>query len=254
MSARAEGVVVKRPGFRQGFSSGFGRKARLGVAVEKTRGALTALNLHFAGVALLALLNIYLLIHMAFLWQTATSQDANAIAQEQVRLQTAKIAAAPLEGLDEKLTKSTSDADEFYQSRLPYAISQVAMETGALAKKQNAKMTRVQYGYTPLYLGGTTPGPDTVPSVTEVRMDASFTGDYRSLVQLVNDLERDRMFFLITGVTLTGQQSGTVSLRMKLTTYLRPAQGDEKAEPLPAADADDSDDNTATAPAKGAAK
>lgn len=241
MSARAEGVVVKRPGFASGFSNGFRRGGNVGVAIEKTRGALTALNLHFAGAALLGLLNIYLLIHMAFLWQTANSQDATAMAQERVRLQTAKIAAAPLDGLDEKLQGSTADANMFYQTRLPYAISQVAMETGALAKKQNAKMTRVQYGYTPLYLDGAAPGPDVAPSVMEVRMDASFTGDYRALVQLINDLERDKMFFLITGVTLTGQQSGTVSLRMKLTTYLRPARGDEKSEPLPADGGDDSD-------------
>jgi hypothetical protein len=252
MSARAEGVVVKRPGFGRGLGSGLGRRAKLGVAVEKTRGALTALNLHVAGVGLLALWNIYLLIHMAFLWQTANSQDANAIAEERVRLQTAKIAAAPLDGLDGKLAKSTAEADEFYQVRLPYAISQVAMETGALTKKENAKMTRVQYGYAPLYLGGSAPGPATTPSVTEVRMDASFTGDYRSLMQLVNDLERDRMFFLITGVTLTGQQSGTVSLRMKLTTYLRPARGDEKSEPLPAAGTEEGD--TPAAPAGGGAQ
>jgi type IV pilus assembly protein PilO len=235
MSTRAEGVVVKRPR----FGGAFDRKQGLGVAVEKTRGALTALNLHFAGVALLGLLNIYLLIHIAFLWQTANSQDANAVTQEKVRLQTAKIAAAPLDGLDGKLQASTADANLFYQSRLPYAISQVAMETGAIAKKQNAKMTRVQYGYSPLYLDGTAPAIDVAPSVIEVRMDASFTGDYRSLVQMVNDLERDKMFFLITGVTLTGQQSGTVSLRMKLTTYLRPPRGDEKAEPLPAATDDE---------------
>jgi type IV pilus assembly protein PilO len=250
MSARAEGVVVKRPG----FGARFVRRQSLGVAVEKTRGALTALNLHFAGVALLVLLNIYLLIHMAFLWQTANSQDATAVAQEKVRLQTAKIAAAPLDGLDAKLDKSTADANEFYQARLPYAISQVAMETGAVAKKQNAKMTRVQYGYTPLYLDGTAPGPDVTPSVMEVRMDASFTGDYRALVQMVNDLERDRMFFLITGVTLTGQQSGTVSLRMKLTTYLRPAHGNEKAEPLPSGDADDKDGDAAATLAGGTAQ
>ena len=248
MSARAEGVVVKRPG----FGAGLRRRPNLGVAVEKTRGALTALNLHFAGVALLGLLNVYLLIHMAFLWQTAKNQDANAMAQERVRLQTAKIAAAPLEGLDGKLQNSTADADKFYASRLPYAVSQVAMETGVLAKKQNAKMTRVQYGYTPLYLDGTAPGPDVTPSVNELRMDASFTGDYRSLVQLVNDLERDRMFFLITGVTLTGQQSGTVSLRMKLTTYLRPARGDEKSEPLPSGDPDEGD--AAATPAGGTAQ
>ncbi len=54
-------------------------------------------------------------------------------------------------------------------------------------------------------------------------MDASLSGDYRPLMLFINSLERDKMFFLINGVTLSGQQSGTVNLRLKLTTYLRGA-------------------------------
>ena len=61
-------------------------------------------------------------------------------------------------------------------------------------------------------------------------MDASLSGDYRPLVLFVNSLERDKMFFVITGVTLTGQQSGTVGLRVRLTTYLRSPVGTEGAE------------------------
>ena len=57
-------------------------------------------------------------------------------------------------------------------------------------------------------------------------MDAILNGDYRPLVLFMNSLERDKMFFLINGVTLTGQQSGIVGLRLKLTTYLRPAKAD----------------------------
>ena len=61
-------------------------------------------------------------------------------------------------------------------------------------------------------------------------MDASLSGDYRPLVLFVNSLERDKMFFVITGVTLTGQQSGTVGLRVRLTSYLRSPVGTEGAE------------------------
>ena len=39
---------------------------------------------------------------------------------------------------------------------------------------------------------------------------------------MVNALERDRMFFLIRGVALTGQQAGTVGLRLGLNSWLRP--------------------------------
>ena len=57
--------------------------------------------------------------------------------------------------------------------------------------------------------------------LTEMKIDARLSGDYRPLVLLLNSLERDKMFFVINGVTLTGQQSGTVNLRLRLTTYLR---------------------------------
>jgi len=247
MSARAE-AAVKRPGVGSGVTSAL-NKANIANAAEKTRGALTALNLHLAGVGLLALLNLYLLIHMGYLWQSARSQNAAALAAQRVQLKTAQIAAAPLEGLDSKLELSTDQADGFYGRRLPYAYSQVLAELGSLAKKENAKLTRVQYGYTPIVLD-----PAEEPSLTEIRMDASLTGDYRPLVQFINDLERDKTFFLISGVTLTGQQSGTVSLRLKVTTYLRPARGEEKSEPLPAQDNDDSDDGSKSAATGGPAQ
>ncbi len=72
--------------------------------------------------------------------------------------------------------------------------------------------------------------PGTAGELTEMRIDASLSGDYRPLVQVINALERDRMFFLIDAVTLTGQQSGTVNLRLRLRTFLR---GHVAADELP---------------------
>ena len=138
-------------------------------------------------------------------------------------MKTAEIARQPLEGLDEKLAQATKDADRFYKQRLPFANSEVVGELGALAKKQGVKLTRVQYVYAPVLDG-------TAGELTEARMDASLSGDYRPLVLFINSLERDKMFFLITGLTLTGQQSGTVGLRLRLTTYLRSPVGTEGSE------------------------
>lgn len=247
MTVRTETAPAAK---RSGLGASITGRANVARASEKTRGALTALNMHIAGVVVLGVLNVYLLIHMAFLWQSARSQDADALARQRVRLKTAQISAAPLEGLDGKLANSTEEADGFYNHRLPYAMSPVLTELNTLEKKENVKQTRVQYGYTPLYLNGSAAGLQE-PSLTEVRMDASLTGDYRSLVQLINDIERDKTFFLISAVTLTGQQSGTVSLRLKVTTYLRPPHGEEKPETLPPANEDDAD---AAAPAGGPAR
>jgi hypothetical protein len=67
-------------------------------------------------------------------------------------------------------------------------------------------------------------------ALTEVRMDASLSGDYRSLMLFINGLERDKMFFLVRSVTLTGEQGGTVGLRLGLVTYLRAPAGTEESK------------------------
>ncbi len=190
---------------------------------EKARRLGTLLNLHIAGVAVLGLVNLYLLAHMAFAWRAATSDDAAALADQTIAMKTAEIARQPLEGLDEKLAQATKDSDKFYKQRLPYSIAEMAGEMGALAKKQGVKLTRVQYAYSSVMDG-------TAGALTEARIDASLSGDYRPLVVLINSLERDKMFFLIRGVTLTGQQSGTVGLRLSMTTYLRSPVGTESSE------------------------
>ena len=193
---------------------------------ERTRALLTRLNLYYAGVGVLALVNLYLLVHMAFAWRAASGQDANAIAKQTVAMTVAKAGAQTLEGLDSKLAQATTDADKFSERRLPFAYSQVLAELGRLQKKEGVKLTRVQYAEPVTVLEGS------AGALTEVRMDASLSGDYRPLVEFINGLERNKTFFLITGVTLTGQQSGTVSLRLRLTTYLRAPIGDEKTEKI----------------------
>jgi type IV pilus assembly protein PilO len=190
---------------------------------EKARKLGTLRNLHIAGVVLLGLVNLYLLAHMAFAWRAGKSDNAQALADQTIAMKTAEIAKQPLEGLDEKLAQATKDADKFSRQRLPFANSEVLAELGALAKKQGVKQTRGNYGYETVLDG-------TAGELTEAKMDLSLSGDYRPLVLFINALERDKMFFLINGVTLTGQQSGTVGLRLRLTTYLRSPVGIESTE------------------------
>jgi type IV pilus assembly protein PilO len=192
---------------------------------EKGRRLATLLNLHIAGVVVLGLVCLYLLVHMAFAWNAANSENAQALADQTIAMKTAEIARQPLEGLDEKLAQATKDADKFSKQRLPFAISEVLAELGTLSKKQGVKLTRANYSYEPVLEG-------TAGELTEAKMDVSLSGDYRPLVIFVNALERDKMFFLINGMTLTGQQTGTVGLRVRLTTYLRSPVGAESTEKI----------------------
>ncbi|MBS1798538.1 MAG: hypothetical protein JSS95_01800 [Acidobacteria bacterium] len=198
---------------------------------DRTRRLITRRNIYYSAVAVLAALNLYLLAQMAVAWRAANSENADALAQQTVAMKTAEISKKPLEGLDAKLEAATADADKFYEARLPVAYSDAYTELGALSKKQGVKLTRVQYAYAPVLEGGKT--------LTEVRMDASLNGDYRPLVLFMNSVERDKMFFLISAVTLTGQQSGTVGLRLRLTTYLRPPSSTDAKTTTSAAPAKD---------------
>ena len=193
---------------------------------ERTRSLLTLINLHYAGAALLAVLNLFLLTEMYFAWRTQSTHGASVLATERLALSTADLQAKPLQGLDAKLATATVESDRFYDRRLPYARSQFLTELGALTKREGVKLAANQYAEAPVLDGEG-------GALTEVRMDANLSGGYRNLVQLVNALERDRMFFLIRGVMLSGQQSGMVGLRLHLTTYLRPPGPGETPDKAP---------------------
>lgn len=208
-------------------------KAKTANGTSASRDWLSPLNLHWAGVGALALVNLYLLVQILLLWHGSKNYDANAMADQHIALKTAEVSAMPLRGLDVKVARATDEADAFYRDRLASSDSEMLAELGELTKKAGVRLTRVQYTPATVLAG-------TAGQLTEVRMDATLSGDYRPLMQMVNSLERDKMFFLINRVTLTGQQSGTVNLRLGLTTYLRPGvpgAADDTAASTPAASA-----------------
>ena len=196
--------------------------------IARARKLLTMLNLHLAGVAVLSLYVLYLVAHLVFLWKGLSANNDSAVDQQRVQLIAAQLAARPLRGLDKKLIASTRDADAFYQIRLPYADSQVAAEIGMLAHKAGVRWTHAQYAYFPVLSARY--------ALTQVGIDASVSGDYRPIVMFINSLERDKVFFVINGIDLSGQQSGQVNLRIRLTTYLRPPNPNELSAEMPAAE------------------
>jgi hypothetical protein len=108
----------------------------------------------------------------------------------------------------------------------------MAGELGTLAAKDNVRLTRAQY-----------PSAPAINGLTEIRVDASLSGEYTQLMHFINDLERDKnhVFFVINALTLSGQQGGLVNLRLRMTTYLRsssdlpPATENKGAEDSPQA-------------------
>ena len=214
---------------------------------ERWRQLVTLLNLHLAGVILLGLLNLYLILHMVYAYQQVHSQNDDAVARQTILLKSAELGAMPLRGLDGKIAHASDEAEAFYALRFPSAYSELLAELGADAKREHVRLAGVQYAQAAVPNEGS-------GELTEVKMDARLSGEYRPLVLFLNALERDRMFFLITNVALTGQQSGTVNLRLRLTTYLRARQPGEAVVPLIDASPSDAAADASSPDAPNAAK
>ncbi len=182
--------------------------------MEQVRGWMSPLNAHVVVVGLLLLVCLWLGLQMLLVGGGGAARGEDAVAQARARQTASELAARPLRGLDGKLQMSQDEARHFYEARLPFGYADVATELGTLRAKTGVRLTRVQYLQA---------AP--VNGLTEIRMDAAVTGEYRPLALFINGLERDRTFFLIENITLNGQQNGLVNLRLRIATYLR--------EPMP---------------------
>ncbi|GAA3760113.1 GspMb/PilO family protein [Terriglobus aquaticus] len=182
--------------------------------LDQLRAWMSPLNVHIAAAALLLLFNLWLAVQLVLAFSAAGARGEDQIAQARAQQLAADLAARKLRGLDGKLATSEAEVKDFYSNRLPYGYADVAAELGKLRDRTGVRLSRVQYQ---------TAAPSN--GLTPARLDASVTGEYRQLALFINGLERDRSFFQIENITLNGQQGGQVSLRLRISTYLR--------EPMP---------------------
>jgi hypothetical protein len=175
-----------------------------------TKVRITAQHWHYGAIVILLLLNLTLAVRLIFAWNRAKQGDAARIAASQSQYRAIKLKTTPLRGLDKKIDQAKLDQQAFYEKRFPASTSEVLSELGALAVKTNVLLARDQNAYRKPQQG-----------LVEMDMEATLSGDYAPVVRFINGLERDKLFFLIKGVALNGQQGGVVSLRMHLTTFLR---------------------------------
>jgi type IV pilus assembly protein PilO len=185
---------------------------KLNDPIKLPTGAFNQLNLHIAGVALLAILNVVLLVQLGLALRDLGSSREDQLQQAQLQLTQLRVQTARLNGLPEKVDQSRKDAGKFYDQRIPANYSSILAELGTLAQKNNIRLTRAGYTQTPALEG-----------LAELRIDANLAGEYSGVMHFINGLERDKTFFVISAVTLTGQQGGLVNLRLRLNTYLHAA-------------------------------
>jgi type IV pilus assembly protein PilO len=178
------------------------------------------LTWHYAGFAILLALTIGLAVRLGLDWAVTDSHSTEVLAGKQVELKAMDLQTAPLRGLDKKVAATRAQMLAFYWKRIPPNYSSISSRIGELEVASGVRLSQVQYSQGP-------PGSD----LTEISMDAGIVGDYPAIMHFVNSLERDPMFFVIRAMSLTGQQGGQVALRLRVSTWLRPA--DAAASGLP---------------------
>jgi type IV pilus assembly protein PilO len=179
------------------------------------------LTWHYAGFGFLLALAIGLSIRLGMDWAAIDRHAEQVVAGKQVELRVLELQTAPLRGLDGKVEKTRDEMRGFYDKRIPPNYSSISNAIGELEVQSGVRLSRVAYTQGP-------PGS----YLTEITIDAGISGGYPQIMRFINGLERDQTFFLIRAMSLTGQQGGLVNLRLRVSTWLRPA--DAAASGLPA--------------------
>jgi hypothetical protein len=194
----------------------------------------TLLNLHLLLVVVLGITNIVLLTRLVLAWHTLHTDSTEQIEADRANLRTLALQTAPLRGLPDKVQLSEKQAVAFYEKRMPANYSTISAELFDLEQKEHVRKSHL--AYIP---------KSALPGLVEVGLDVSVAGEYAPIMRYINDLERDKVFFLVRGLTLTGQQGGNVAVRLRLTTYIHADNADQLAPPP--------EEGTPAAPANGSA-
>jgi type IV pilus assembly protein PilO len=185
--------------------------------------ASSPLTWHYVGFAVLLVLVIAMASRFALDWAAVSSRSSDVLAGKQVELKAMDLQTAPLRGLDTRVVETRDQIQNFYAKRIPANYSSIAAQIGELEVRSGVRLSRVQYSQG-------IPGNE----LTEISMDAGISGEYPQIMRFVNSLERDKTFFVIRAMALAGQQGGLVNVRLRISTWLRPA--DAAASGLPQAD------------------
>lgn len=169
----------------------------------------------FTVIAVLAVIDVVLIAYL--LWPGSASGSRKAQV-ESLRAQKAALTheVAPLKDIDAKLVKTRADIETLYQERIPDRWSEISGHLDKLAHEAGVVPQSINY----------TTGrsqKSELPGVQRVEIDTSVSGEYEKVARFINDVEQDKLMFIITQIGLSGKEGGTVTLKIKFETFLREA-------------------------------
>jgi type IV pilus assembly protein PilO len=171
------------------------------------------------GVVLLVLADVGLAVYS---WQLSNTPHAPeqqlAVETKQHNLLKADIKRA--QDIRDNIPATQKDCDRFEQSLFPASAgySAVRSELGAIARKSGIQLEDQTFKQTEISNRG----------MTEVTIDATVNGDYKSVIGFLNGLQRSANLYAVDALTLgsenANQASGNIiKLALHLKTYFRTA-------------------------------
>jgi type IV pilus assembly protein PilO len=159
------------------------------------------------GLVVLALACVGYLLSPAGRSRDARQRDLDAL---QAQLAAKRQEVLPTRGMDGKLKQASTDIVAFSKERFPAQYSAVSEELGKLAAQSGVQIAAVKYDDKDAPVEG----------LRKLNIEVALSGSYLQEAKFINALERDKLFFVVDGVTL-GEQQGNVRLQLKVETYLR---------------------------------
>jgi type IV pilus assembly protein PilO len=130
------------------------------------------------------------------------------------QVQNSRGAMVPPQTVEDRVKEAREQIANFYEDRFPATDSSIFERMGKLANENHVHLNQASYRSK----------DSDMPGIEQVTITAGLSGDYAQVMKFINALERDKMFFIVDGVTLADQTAGTVHLSLGVETYMRGEQ------------------------------
>ena len=170
----------------------------------------------FTVMAVLGVMCLGLVVYLFWPGASVTAQKAQEASLQQ-QFRTLNHEVEPLNGIEGKLMQTRTDIKNLYKDMVPGRASEISLRLEKISQSAGVQNQGVHYS------PKTTPEKDDLPGLQRLDIDTSVSGDYPKLAHFINSIEQDKTFFVIDQIALTSQQSGIVTLQIRLHTFLKEA-------------------------------
>ena len=175
--------------------------------MANVRELRTKLRVVTGVLAILCAAAVALLIFM----YTDTSRQDQQFQSLRSQVQNSRAAMVPPQTVEDRVKEAREQIAHFYEDRFPATDSSIFVRMGKLANENHVRLNNANYKSI----------DSDMPGLQQVTITAGLSGDYAQVMKFINALERDKMFFIVDGVSLADQTAGTVHLSLQVETYMR---------------------------------